>query len=57
MDWIKVALTLEDEALRLRRDAPAAFPGDFVTQREMLTRAAIFDTFATALRRGAGLRD
>jgi hypothetical protein len=52
IDWDKVAdyLSAEGEALRIR--AHAAFPSDLDVQREMRTRAAIFDTLANALRAG-----
>jgi hypothetical protein len=54
MDWHKVADRLNDEADVLRANAPAGFPNDFVTQREMLTRAAIYTALADAFRAGAG---
>jgi hypothetical protein len=52
MDWEKVADHLSGEAGRLWRDGPSAFPNDFQTQEEMRTRAAIFQTFADAIRAG-----
>jgi len=52
MNWLKVTEALEAEAERLRRDGPTAFPGDFVTQREMRSRAALLSNIADALRAG-----
>jgi hypothetical protein len=52
MDWDKVADVLEDEAKRLRLDAVGGFPNDFDTQKEMRTRASIFEVFGKALRYG-----
>jgi hypothetical protein len=52
MDWSRVADHLESEAERLVRDASGGFPNDHVTQREMLTRASIFHTFAKAIQTG-----
>lgn len=53
INWEQVAAWLDNESRSLRDRAPSAFPNDFAAQREMLTRAAIFGTFADALRAGA----
>jgi hypothetical protein len=54
MDWDKVAKRLASEAGRLRRDSSIVFPNDFETQKEMRTRASIFETFADAIWDGLG---
>jgi hypothetical protein len=52
MDWSAVAEYLEVESLGLQERAEFGFPNDPQTQREMRTRAAIFVTFAKAIRAG-----
>ena len=51
INWLAVANELESEANRLERDT-TAFPNDFVTQKEMRTRASIFMVFSRAIRVG-----
>jgi hypothetical protein len=55
VDWSAVADYLEVESLGLQERAEFGFPNDPQTQREMRTRAAIFGTFAQAIR--AGIED
>jgi len=53
MNWHIAAQRLEEEAKVLRERAQSAFPNDIEVQKEMRTRAAIFEGLARAIHAGA----
>lgn len=52
MDWAKVADRLELDASAIAQNSHTAFPNDYVTQREMRSRATLMRDLATAIRDG-----